>query len=385
MRPADFRKSEKRKLLVTGVLPPPVGGMSTYYQMLLGSSITTQVNLTFIQSSSQKRSLSSTGKVTLSNLFFAVLDVWHFTRALFSHRPEIVHIGTAAGLSFVKNGLLVWVAKALGYPVLLHPHCSLSSLYDGHSKSWHRFFSRVFHSTAGVIAISAEWSRLNEILPGQTVYFLPNAVDLKLYREAADLHLAGTAHGTPVKILYLGNIGKAKGSFDLIQAAARVRALGLDIQVNLVGEELTVGEKSQLDESIRLARLGEAVTLQEPACGEVKLGYLKDADIFVHPSYAEGMPMAVLEAMACGLPVVATRVGGIPELVISGKNGLLVEPGQTDQLAEALITLAKDGALRQSMGEAGYALAREKYDLEQHVSRLVGVYDMVLSQLNPNE
>jgi glycosyltransferase involved in cell wall biosynthesis len=86
------------------------------------------------------------------------------------------------------------------------------------------------------------------------------------------------------------------------------------------------------------------------------------------------MPMAVLEAMACGLPIVASRVGGIPDLIQDSVNGILVEPGKPEQLAAAICKLARDHELRNSMKNASYQLAYERYDIEQHVIQMVKLY-----------
>jgi glycosyltransferase involved in cell wall biosynthesis len=88
--------------------------------------------------------------------------------------------------------------------------------------------------------------------------------------------------------------------------------------------------------------------------------------------------MAVLEAMASNLPIVATKVGGLPDLIQDGFNGILIEPGKPKQLAFALCKLADDDVLRGSMGKASYKIACEQFDIEQHVKKLVSVYNLVL-------
>jgi hypothetical protein len=93
----------KPRILISGALPPPMGGVGTYYQTLLNSSLQHQVDMHFVQTSSQKRELSNTGKATLSNFSAAIKDCWRFTKAVLVGHPQLTHIGTAFGLSFVKN------------------------------------------------------------------------------------------------------------------------------------------------------------------------------------------------------------------------------------------------------------------------------------------
>jgi glycosyltransferase involved in cell wall biosynthesis len=91
------------------------------------------------------------------------------------------------------------------------------------------------------------------------------------------------------------------------------------------------------------------------------------------------MPIAVLDSMVCGLPIVASRVGGLPDLIQDGINGILVEPGKPEQLASALNKLANDHQLCVSMGKVGYQLVYEGYDIKKHISELVNIYNVVLS------
>jgi glycosyltransferase involved in cell wall biosynthesis len=182
-----------------------------------------------------------------------------------------------------------------------------------------------------------------------------------------------------LRILYLGYLGKAKGSFDLMEAAKKALSDGVAVSFDLVGDELTPGEGRLLRECVDAAKLNGNVKVHPPVSGLQKLAFFRGADVFIYPSYHEGMPMAVLEAMGCGLPIVATRVGGLPDLVVDGVNGVLVEPGRPDQLATALGRLSVDDELCHSMQQKSYQFAVEQHDMEQCVTRLVDIYKAVLS------
>jgi glycosyltransferase involved in cell wall biosynthesis len=106
-------------------------------------------------------------------------------------------------------------------------------------------------------------------------------------------------------------------------------------------------------------------------------------DIFVLPSLKEGFPYVILEAMAAGLPIVATCVGGVPEAVVEGKGGFLVEPGDAESLARKIAILVESGDLRRSMGEFNRARVREEFSIERMISQTRRVYDEVLESENP--
>ena len=365
------------RVLLSGHLPPPFGGIATFCQSLMNSSLSEKVELSFVQTSSQKRSLSKSGRATIANIRSAGKDCLRFLQAVRNHRPQITHITTAYGLSFLKNSICVVIARFLGSRVLLHPHCSAHILYYERSGWWRWYFRQILRLTDGVVALSKEWAQLHDMIPTLQVYYLPNAIDLKKYQEIAENRRVGNADKGVCRILYLGYMGKAKGSLDLIEAAGGIVSTDLKAVFDLVGDELTPGEGEQLQQLIRAGQLNHFVTVYPPAFGADKLDFLRKADIFVYPSYYEGTPMAILEAMASGLPIVATNVGGIPEIVRDGCNGFLVSPGDIAALKLKLTTLIQNSELRAAMGRQSRKIVEEEFDLESYVERLVALYRSV--------
>ncbi len=367
------------RVLLAGHLPPPMSGIGTYYQNLLGSSLPSRVNLQFIDTSSRRRPLSKTGSWSFSNLISAVVDCVRFARAVVTYRPEICHIATAFGLSFVKHSVCIGIAKLFGSKVLLHPHCSFYILYERQSKAWQWFVRRVARLGDGVVVLSNEWNKLQEILPGCQIYYLPNAINLHDYVDVGREKIESKDDDQCVRVLYLGYLGKAKGSFDLIRAAQMVLSLERGVVFDLVGQEHAAGEVEQLTAQIVHAGLEPFIRIRPAVAGAEKIELLRSADLFVYPSYHEGMPMAVIEAMACGLPIIATRVGGLPDLVHSGLNGLLVPAGQPNQLASAIHQLVINAPMRHAMQKGSFQLAQENFDVEKLVPRLLRIYQTLLS------
>jgi len=362
------------RVLLAGHLPPPLGGIATYCESLVGSSLSERVDLAFVQTSTHGRDLSQAGSASYANILAALKDIGRFYQAVRAHRPQVCHLNTAYGASFVKHSLCAAIARLAGSRVLLHLHCSLSALYTGKPGWWRWFFRQVLRLASGVIALSSEWKQLTQILPGKPVHILQNAIDLEPYQVLARARSVQTPHANPLRILYLGYIWKAKGSFDIVEAARLMAGVKEQAVFDLVGSEMRPPELEQLARLIQEAGLNGVVNLHPPAFGEDKLAYFRCADIFVYPSYSEGMPMAVIEAMASGLPVVASTAGGLPDLVQDGVNGLLVEPGQPEQLAAALQKLMTNPNLRRSMQEQSARLAAAQFDIEQHMERLIGIY-----------
>jgi glycosyltransferase involved in cell wall biosynthesis len=389
----DASATAKARVLMSGHLPPPMGGMAAFYQAMLASSLPERVDLCFVQTSSRSRALADSGSATASNIVSALQDCARFARAALRHRPQVAHIGTAYGLSFVKHSLCVLIARVLGSRVLLHPHCSFAVLYTDRSARWRWYVNQVVRLCDGIVALSHEWEQLRAFVPTCRIYALPNAIDRVPYADIARGHMARLAvpspsnNGLSLRALYLGYLGKAKGSHDLVEAARELQAAGEPVSFDLVGDELAPGELGALRQRIESAGVGDHVRLHQAVYGADKLARFRDADLLVYPSYHEGMPMAVLEAMACALPIVATRVGGLPDLVIEGFNGLLVDPGQPKQLVEAIRRLAASEDLRHTLGVHSYQLVLERFDMEQRVQQLADIYGAVLAagKVQPTE
>jgi glycosyltransferase involved in cell wall biosynthesis len=366
------------RILLSGHLPPPMSGIGSYYETLLASSLPDRVSLKFIDTSSRRRSGSETGRWSFLNLTSAIGDCLRFAGAVVRHQPQICDIATTYGLSFIKHSVCIVFAKLLGSKVLLHPHCSFYFLYERPGKAWQWLVRKVIGLCHGVVVLSNEWNKLHEVVPGCQIYYLPNAIDLVGYADVGQEKIESRSDQSCLHILYLGHLGKEKGSFDLVRAAQAVLEQDQGVVFDLVGQEQVVGNVEQLKTQVINAGLENFIHINPAVAGAEKINLFRSADIFVYPSYHEGMPMAVIEAMACGLPIIATQVGGLPDLVCPGLNGLLVSAGQPDQLANAIHQLVANPQMRFSMQTGSFQLAQEKFDIEKHVLRLLDIYQTIL-------
>jgi glycosyltransferase involved in cell wall biosynthesis len=177
--------------------------------------------------------------------------------------------------------------------------------------------------------------------------------------EAGERASGEVSGAGPVKLLFVGAYGRRKGIYELVAALGIVRQDGHDVRARIVGPPEFPDEVDRLAEAIRELGLEGAVALTGPLAADDVAGELLAADVFCLPSHREGLPMAILEAMAVGLPVVVTSVGGIPDLVRDGDSGLVVPPGDVQSLADAVRTLAADPGLRRRLGARAFAVVDE--------------------------
>ena len=297
-------------------------------------------------------------------------------RALATHpRAYLATISHALRLSAGGLRAGLWQLFYFGEAILLWRHCRRRGI--GHV---HVHFANVgadvamlaahFSEAARSQRSSLSWSftmhsQVAQQTDGATDYYdvVRCGVDVREFhprdRSAAEDGCA--------RILAVGRLLPLKGHALLLEAAAQLLAGGAHLQVTIVGDG---------PERARLERLSRELGIESHvrfagAVGRDKLaGHYSEADIFCLPSFAEGVPVVLMEAMAAGLPVVATRVGGIPELVRDEETGLLVYPGRPDLLADALRRLMESGPLRRSLSEAGRSWVAAEFEIGRSARRL---------------
>jgi sugar transferase (PEP-CTERM/EpsH1 system associated) len=208
-----------------------------------------------------------------------------------------------------------------------------------------------------------------------TIY---NGVDVTQFPVASVQATAQArrAIGMPVKVPLVGSLGRLhpqKGFSDLLTAFAQVRQRIPSVRLFVAGD----GElRDDLEAQARSLGMAEAVTFAGVRADVPEI--LAALDVFVLPSLWEGMPNAVLEAMASGLPVVATAVGGTPEVVMDGVTGLLVPPQDPGALARAIERLLCDPGLRRTMGRAGRRRVEQHFDIRETVRQVEDLYETLL-------
>ena len=179
------------------------------------------------------------------------------------------------------------------------------------------------------------------------------------------------ATGGPVRLLSIGRLAPVKAQALLVDLVAELGRRGCDVVLDLVGEG---PERGRLEARIAALDLGARVQLLG-ALGQDQIPErLRAADVFVLPSFAEGVPVVLMEAMASGVPVVASRIAGIPELVRDGETGRLATPARLDELADAVEELVRDPALRARLGAAGRVAVRERHDVDREAKVLAPLF-----------
>ena len=201
----------------------------------------------------------------------------------------------------------------------------------------------------------------------------PLGVDPARYSPAAH-----ESDGQPFTILCVGRLTPAKGQRVLVDAASRLASAGQAFRLVIVGAG---PDEAQLRDAVDSYGLDDRVEFTGALNQQQVLDWYARADAFVLPSFAEGIPVVLMEAMACGIPCVTTRITGIPELIRDGLDGLLVTPSDTNELTTAMGRLMGDEELRERLARDGRERVREGYNLERNVDRLGRIFEARLGEL----
>ncbi len=265
-------------------------------------------------------------------------------RLVTDKRIKVLHIHTAADGSFWRKSCFLRIGKRMGKRVILHVHASrFKDFYAESSKK--EKICRNLNMADRVIVLSESWKEWFESI-GVESSKLVVLHNITAYPEKSeDREQDGKVH-----FLFLGEIGERKGVFDILRALHIHKA---EMEGKL---ELRIGgnkNEELLIKTIRDYGLEETVRFEGWVGGEKKKSLLNWADVYILPSFNEGLPIGILEAMSYGCAVISTPVGGIPEVVKEGKNGCLVAPGNAEEIATAMLSFAEDRNLASRYGQEG--------------------------------
>jgi glycosyltransferase involved in cell wall biosynthesis len=283
---------------------------------------------------------------------------------------DLLHINLAAGGSACRKAILGQAAHRLGIPYVVHLHGSrFHQFWPTASDYWARAVDRLFMESAEIIVLGRFWEKLIvSRLPGVTskITILPNATAPAPPPDTFSINGAADAR---VHISFLGELGARKGTPQLVEALSHL-ASRHDWRATIAGN----GDVEQT--RLRARELGIADRIAIPGWldAEGVNDVLGRTDVFVLPSFAENLPMAILEAFARGIAVIATPVGAVPEVVDHGRNGLIVKAGAVGDLAAALGLLISDGELRGRLGANARQDHSRRYEISGYMSEIAKIW-----------
>jgi glycosyltransferase involved in cell wall biosynthesis len=372
----------RKKILIVGPLPPTVGGITTCILNILTSSLNEKYEFTSFTTSRPTVGLikdvynhSLILHIGLGYLVRSVLVTLHhlikFPITLVIRNPKLVHIHTPDYWPFWESSIYVFVSRIFRRKTIVHIHATTFDKFYQNSNALLKYLIRkTLNISDKIIVLSSRWKNLFvKLVPERKLVVVPNAVKAAMFNNQWRRR---SIKSNVVKVLFVGGTeAKRKGVYDVLKAIPIVtERYGPNILFILIGrcdinKIRTICEKRGINNCLKI--LGYLETSD-------KIKVFSSSDIYILPSYSEGLPIAMLEAMAAGLPIISTPVGSIPEVIEEGVNGYLIKPGDFYELADRILVLARDKKLRQRMGENNAEKIRKENDLKIIMEKVGEIY-----------
>ena len=298
-----------------------------------------------------------------------LLGYLQFVIMLLTFRPQIVHINSSFGFSFYRKLFYIYISKLFSKKVVNHIHgAEFDKFFVNTSERKKTQIRRAYNKCDCLIALSDEWKdNLKQIVDDKKIVVIENYsiihVDEPLVNDCAT-------------VLFLGEIGTRKGCLDIPDVvklvSSRLNKCRFVLAGNIIEDDFKI-----ISDKISEYGISEHIFFPGWVRGDEKDKLLREADLFFLPSYNEGMPMSVLDAMGYGLPIVSTDIGGIPQIVKNEMNGYIFRPGDVEGFAHAITSILCKREIRLEFGKNSLKIIKESYSLDRHIEKLEEVYTLV--------
>lgn len=354
------------KLLLVSPLPPPASGIASWtVRVLKEMSERDDMEICHVDTAVRWRSTNDNrwGVRLLGGSAQALRDTLRIFSAMRRFRPDVIHLCTSGSLSIPKDILILLLARALRVPCVLHyrkgdlPEIMTESGLEWHMMQW----AMKLADTVLLLDRKSE-TALAKTFPRSCIQRIPNPIDIEEIESTIGKNPAHQS-GKVMTVLFAGWVVPTKGVCELVEACLAIE--GVQFELGLVGPVL--GElRSKLETVASKREEGKWLKIHGHACWEDTIHLINASYMFVLPSYSEGFPNVILEAMALGKPIVATRVGAIPEMLGDDALypcGMLVPPQSIDQLRDSILYLLQHPGEACAFGTQARERASSHYDI----------------------
>ncbi|MBI5739844.1 MAG: glycosyltransferase family 4 protein [Nitrospirae bacterium] len=298
-------------------------------------------------------------------------------------RPHVIHAHAVTSSGYVA----LMFSRKYGIPLVCSMRGSDVNVYPHYDRITMMCSRKVISSADQLVSVSNALKEAAEKIgsPKKAIRTIHNGCDPELFFRDADARTRYREKlgisGNDVVIIFVGELKKNKGVFELTAALKRLVPRRPSLHAIILGSG---PGQSVIQKEIYAGGMEKRVHLpgNQPHSDISK--WLSASDIFVLPSHYEGLPNAVLEAMACGLPVIAARVGGIPEAVADGETGLLIDSKDISSLSGAIACLAANSDLARTMGERGRKVVMTGFSWQYNAAEMIGIYNSLRHAGSPS-
>lgn len=343
------------KVLMVGVSPSRKGGMWAMAKNYLENKEFCKItNLEYVSTSTSgsiiKRSM---------HMFIGIIKI---LRILVLSDIDIVHVHMSKKGSVFRKGLVIVISKLFCCKIIVHMHAGgFTEWYKTQPELLKKIIRYILSLSDELLVLGEYWrEKISEIIPNQNIEVLYNGIKIPEENPYnVDSHI----------IIFMGMMNKEKGIFDLLESIKLIDSiLPQNIHVLLCGDDENGLVQRKIDELELINRVKCLGWIDETK----KKDIYKNAMLNVLPSYYEGLSMTVIEAMANGIPTIATNISTMPEVL--GDSGILIDPGDIDSLANAIVFYSNNVSLRKEISNDVYKIAKDRFNIERNIEMLLNKY-----------
>tara|TARA_R110002074_G_scaffold299444_1_gene470972 strand:+ start:2656 stop:3738 length:1083 start_codon:yes stop_codon:yes gene_type:complete len=357
-------------------LPPPLHGAAAMNQSVTRPAYLNgqfDIEVLPIQLSQKLQDIGSPSFRKLASVFTRSVKLM---LTLFLRRPRLVYFALPPfGGAFYASLPFVFLIKLFRIPLIYHFHGKGVAKQAERSTVYRRVMKWALANSRIILLSPLLFEDLSAFVDRAAVSFIPNGISLPermAFEEGEDAHVVP-------QILFLSNLVITKGPLILLDALASLRQSGVSFQAIFAGAETAAISATRFASEVQVRQLQDYVQYKGPVGGEAKRALFQQANIFAFPTYNDAFPLALLEAMSFGLPIVTTNEGAIPDIVTNGENGLVVARQDPTALADALRALIEQPDLRHKMKQRNVEKFVREYPLEKFEERMATVWSQALN------
>jgi glycosyltransferase involved in cell wall biosynthesis len=365
------------KVCVVAPLPPPQGGISMWTERIQDEAKRhSGIKILIVDISSRWRSVyqNEYWRRIIGGGLQLIRDLWRVWMMLSRHRPRVIHLCTSAQWALIRDILVLWLAKHFSINTFYHLHFGRFQVIEqARNWEWCLLSKTIVLADTVIVLDGRTREAIQTVFPLKTVLQLPNFVNLAEREQVRGLPSVFPRHPNLLRLTYIGWVIPTKGVLELIQAAVAL-ADRIPFELEIIGPSDPVYLKQILETG---ALLGERLWIRGELLHEQAMVALRDTDILVLPSYTEGFPNIVIEAMSFGKPVIGTDVGAIREILEEGEPtpcGIVVPPKDVKALEDALGRLLNDPQMRELMGRNARVKVEKKYQSRAVFQELLRIW-----------
>lgn len=352
------------KILLLSALPPPEGGIATWTKLVMDNGFGKGMYVSLVNTQVKgDRVAFEKARLSFNEILRNFEIVLNLICQLSIVKPDLVHLNCSLSpLGIVRDFICALLVKILNIPLVIQYHGNIPTFRIKNNNAIGLMILRniIMLSDSNIVLNNVSYEALGMFnQKKKNNYILPNFINESIFSYKR----LKVQNRKRLKVIYIGGVLKAKGCQEIFKVARQLK----EIEFTVVG---------QISNEMK----DEVKTISENVITTGKLSFdeifieLADSDIFLFPSHSEGFPLSVVEAMAIGLPVVATRVGAIPQMIDEGKGGYLFDVGDKEGLSNAILQIIKTPDIINDMGSYNREKAKNEYLYSKVILKLIEIY-----------